>query len=84
MISLIGVLSGSNMTASLGMVVTRKIRLHGITCGSRDDFEVMNRAISQHRLQPQIDRIFGFDELHAALDYLAGGAQFGKICIRFS
>jgi NADPH:quinone reductase-like Zn-dependent oxidoreductase len=83
-ISMIGVLSGANMTASLGMVVTRKIRLQGITCGSRDGFEAMNRAIAQHRLQPQIDRVFTFDELHAALDYLGSGAQFGKICIKFN
>ena len=82
-ISVIGVLSGGNMTARLGMVVTRQIRLQGITCGSRDGFEAMNRAISQHRLEPQIDRVFAFAELHAALDYLASGAQFGKICIKF-
>lgn len=83
-ISMIGVLSGATMTASLGSVVTRQIRLQGITCGNRDGFEAMNRAISQHRLQPQIDRVFAFDELHAAFDYLASGAQFGKICIKFA
>lgn len=81
-ISVIGVLSGATMTASLGTVVTRQIRLQGITGGSRDGFEAMNRAIGQHRLQPQIDRIYAFDELHAALDYLASGAHFGKICIK--
>ncbi len=83
-LSVIGVLSGSAMTASLGMIVTRQIRLQGITVGSRDGFEAMVRAIAQARIQPQVDRVFAFEELHQALDYLGSGAQFGKICIRIS
>ena len=80
-ISLIGVLSGSDMTVPLGMIVTRKVRLQGITVGSRDEFEQMVRAISQHKLKPVVDKVFAFEELKNALDYLASGAHFGKICI---
>jgi NADPH:quinone reductase-like Zn-dependent oxidoreductase len=67
----------------LGLVVTRHVRLQGITVGSRDDFETMARAIAQHQLRPAIDqRVFAFAELHQALDYLASGQHFGKICIQ--
>jgi hypothetical protein len=27
--------------------------------------------------------VFAFDELRAALDYLASGAHFGKVCLAF-
>lgn len=81
-ISMIGVLSGASMETRLGPIVTRHIRLQGITLGSRDDFEAMTRAISQHKLRPVIDRVFDFEELRAAFDYLASGMHFGKICIR--
>jgi len=81
-ISLIGVLSGLNMDVSLGPIVTRKVRLQGITVGSRDGMEAMIRAISQHAIKPVIDRIFAFEELREALDYLERSGHFGKICIR--
>lgn len=82
-ISLIGVLSGANMTGNLGLIVTRKVRLQGITVGSRDGMEAMLRAVSQHALKPVIDKTFAFEELREALDYFKRGVHFGKICIRF-
>ena len=81
-ISLIGVLSGLNMDVSLGPIVTRKLRLQGITVGNRDGMEEMIRAISQHNLIPVVDRTFAFEELKQALGYLAGGEHFGKVCIQ--
>lgn len=81
-ISMIGVLSGAALSAPLGHVVTRQVRLQGITVGHRDGFEAMVRAIEQHRLRPVIDRVFRFEELKEALAYLKSGAHFGKICIR--
>jgi NADPH:quinone reductase-like Zn-dependent oxidoreductase len=80
-VAMIGVLSGATMSASLGLVVTRQVRLQGITVGHRDGFEAMLRAIAQHRLRPVVDRVFAFDELKEAMAYLKTGAQFGKICI---
>ncbi len=81
-ISLIGVLSGGSLELPLGPIVTRHIRLQGITVGSRDDFETMCRAIVRHALRPAIDRVFAFEELPAALAHLASGKHFGKIAIR--
>ncbi|MEW5863827.1 MAG: NAD(P)-dependent alcohol dehydrogenase [Pseudomonadota bacterium] len=81
-LSMIGVLSGGRLSAPLGLVVTRQVRLQGITVGHRDGFEAMARAIGQHRLQPVVDRVFAFEELKEALAYLKSGAHFGKVCIR--
>jgi NADPH:quinone reductase-like Zn-dependent oxidoreductase len=81
-ISLIGVLSGGNMDVPLGPVVTRHVRLQGVTVGNRDDLTKMAAAMQQHKLEPVIDRIFAFEELRGAFDYLSSGRHFGKICIR--
>ena len=35
-----------------------------------------------NRLEPVIDRVFGFDEAPAAYRYLESGAHFGKVVIR--
>jgi NADPH:quinone reductase-like Zn-dependent oxidoreductase len=81
-LSMIGVLSGGMLAAPLGLVVTRQVRLQGVTVGHRDGFEAMLRAFEQHRVKPVIDRVFAFEELKEALAYLKSGAHFGKICIR--
>jgi NADPH:quinone reductase-like Zn-dependent oxidoreductase len=81
-LSMIGVLSGGVMSAQLGLVVTRQVRLQGITVGHRDGFEAMMRAIAQHRLKPVVGKVFAFEELKEALAYLKSGAHFGKVCIR--
>ena len=80
-LAMIGVLTGGEMATSLGLIVTRQVRLQGITVGHRDGFETMLRAIEQHQIRPVVDRVFAFDELKAALAHLKSGAQFGKVCI---
>ena len=80
-VAMIGILSGSAMAASLGSIITRQVRLQGVTVGHRDGFEAMVRAIALHRLQPVVDRVFAFDELKQAMAYLQSGAQFGKVCL---
>jgi len=80
-LSMIGVLSGGTLSAQLGRVVTRQVRLQGVTVGHRDGFEAMVRALEQHRVKPVIDRVFGFAALKEAMTYLKSGAHFGKVCI---
>lgn len=80
-ISLIGVLSGLAINASLGFIVTRQVRLQGVTVGHRDGFEAMTKAIEQHGYKPVLDKQFGFGELKEALAYLKSGKHFGKVCI---
>lgn len=81
-VSMIGVLGGATMNAPLGLVVTRAVRLQGITVGSRDDFIAMTRAIEASRMKPVIDRTFAFAALPEALAYLKSGQHFGKVCIQ--
>ncbi len=81
-ICLIGVLSGSNHEFRLPLVVTRKIRLEGVTCGNREQFEAMLRAVGQHKLRPALDdKVFGLDDLPAAFAHMREGRHFGKIVV---
>ena len=80
-VAMIGVLSGGSMASPLGLIITRQVRLQGVTVGHRDGFEAMLRAIDQHRVKPVVDRVYAFEELKEAMAYLKSGAQFGKVCI---
>jgi len=83
-LAMIGIVAGGTAELSLGQVVTRAIRLQGITVGNRDMLEAMIAAIEQNPITPPIDdRIYAFDELPQALATLPAGKHFGKIAIRF-
>jgi len=79
-ISLIGVLAGP-ADFNLTRVLMNNIRMQGVLVGHRAGFEAMNRAIEAHGLRPIVDRTFAFGDLPAALDHLASGQHFGKLCI---
>ncbi|NNF80221.1 MAG: NAD(P)-dependent alcohol dehydrogenase [Rhizobiales bacterium] len=79
-ISLIGVLSGVGAEVNLGRVVTRHVRMQGVTLGSKCLLEDMCRAMELHRTEPVIDNSrFEFEELGRALQSLPEGRHFGKI-----
>jgi NADPH:quinone reductase-like Zn-dependent oxidoreductase len=82
-IALIGVLSGLSPTLPLGAIVTRQVRLQGVTVGHRDGFEAMLTAMAQHKLRPIIGKAFAFGELKTALVDLGKPADLGKTVIRF-
>jgi NADPH:quinone reductase-like Zn-dependent oxidoreductase len=77
----IGNLAGGGQV-NPALILARRACVYGIQVGSREMFEAMNRAVSQARLEPVIDRQFEFGEARAAYDYLAGRGHFGKIVIR--
>ncbi|REJ79018.1 MAG: NAD(P)-dependent alcohol dehydrogenase [Acidobacteria bacterium] len=79
-IALIGVLSKSDGVDPLPILM-KSIRLHGIFVGSRTMFEEMNRRIADEYLKPVVDRVFGFDEVTEALNYMKSGSHFGKLVV---
>lgn len=81
-ISLIGVLSGHIEDFMVTPVLMRNVRIQGVLVGHREMFENMNRAIAAHEIRPVVDRVFGFDEVHEALQFMAEGRHFGKVAIR--
>lgn len=82
-VALIGLLAETgefNPTA----ILMRSVRVQGIYVGSRDMFEAMNRAITQHQLRPVVDRVFPFEAARDALRHMESGSHFGKICIQLA
>ena len=58
------------------------MHVQGIYVGSRTQFEDMNRALDQNRIQPVIDNIYAFHDLPAALRHMQSATHFGKIVVR--
>jgi NADPH:quinone reductase-like Zn-dependent oxidoreductase len=80
----VGFLGGMELRLDLPKVFRRVPVIRGLSVGSIADFEAMNAAIEEWKLVPVIDRVFARHELPAALDYMASGAQFGKIALRIA
>jgi NADPH:quinone reductase-like Zn-dependent oxidoreductase len=81
-ISMIGGLSGPATELNPGLILARRANVQGISVGSMQMFEAMNRAIAANAIKPVLDRVFSFDEAQAAYRHMASGAHFGKIVIR--
>ncbi|MGO4269304.1 zinc-binding dehydrogenase [Paenibacillus sp. TAF58] len=81
-ISIVGLLSGGSVEGfHVVPAILRRARLQAINVGSREMFESMNRAVSNHKLRPAIDRVFPFEQAIDAFKYFENGSYFGKICI---
>jgi NADPH:quinone reductase-like Zn-dependent oxidoreductase len=80
-ITLIGVLAGAAEINPM-LIFSRRANLQGISVGSMQMFEAMNRAISASGMEPIIDKVFEFDETPAAFRHLQSAQHFGKVVIR--
>lgn len=60
-------------------ILSKRTRLCSQSVGSLESLVAMNRAISQHRLHPIIDKTFAFSELRAGYEHLGSGRAIGKI-----
>ena len=80
-VELIGVITGIAGEVNITSILRKHVRVQGISVGSRDSFEQMNRAIGQQKLHPVIDRVFPFDKAPEAMAYLESGTHFGKVVI---
>ena len=81
-VTLIGLLSGVGAEIDPMPILAKQIQLLGVFVGSREMFESMNTAIGLHGLKPVIDKIFEFDQIHEALNWVASGSHFGKVIVR--
>jgi NADPH:quinone reductase-like Zn-dependent oxidoreductase len=80
-IELIGVLTGFSGPISTVALLTRQVRLQGVTVGNRQQQIEMIRALDANAMKPVIDKTFPLPDLIEAFRYQASGAHFGKICI---
>jgi NADPH:quinone reductase-like Zn-dependent oxidoreductase len=80
-IAVIGAVSGFEGGIPFAMVQAKRLRVQGVTVGSRRDQLNMVRAIEANGIKPVIDRTFALDKLADAFRHLQSGQHFGKICI---
>ncbi len=62
----------------------KQLNVLGSTMGSPEDFDSMIKFVTQHRLKPVVDRVFGLNHGEAAFRWMDEGKQFGKIVVTVS
>ena len=77
---MIGVLTGAADLNPM-LILGKRANIQGISVGSTQMFEAMNRAITVAGMKPVIDKVFGFDDTPAAFRHLESAQHFGKIVI---
>ena len=81
MVAQIGVLTQSNEPVAIPLILRKQLDVKGIYVGSRADFEEMNRALEQTRIEPVIDQVFALAEAREAFSAMESGSHFGKLVI---
>ena len=80
-VSMIGVLSGNEVSMSISAVLAKWIAIQGITVSHREDFLSMNRFLETQRLRPIIDTVLPLNDAQVAYDELPRGHHFGKLVL---
>jgi NADPH:quinone reductase-like Zn-dependent oxidoreductase len=80
-IAVIGVLSGMVKDLNVAAMFGANARIHGITVGSREQFEAMCRAIEANAIHPVIDKRYRLEDAQSAFRAMKAGEHFGKIVL---
>ena len=80
-ISMIGGLSGCATELNPGLIFSRRANVQGISVGSMQMFEAMNRAIEANAIKPAIDKVFAFDDIGKAFEHMEANKHLGKIVV---
>ena len=80
-IHLIGILADPSEKTNMIMITMKGINIHGIYVGSCAMFDRMNEDIEKYQVKPVIDKIFSFEQVEEAYEYMRAGSHFGKVVI---
>ena len=80
-LALIGAVAGFEGGIPFAVSQAKRLRLQGVTVGSRRDQIEAVRAIEAGGIRPVVDRAFPLDQLADAFRHLQAGKHVGKICI---
>lgn len=76
-----GATTGDMPGADLRRIFIRQLQILGSTLGDLHEFADLLRYVHHTGLTPVIDSEYVLDDVHAALDRLDSGAQFGKVVL---
>lgn len=81
-LAIIGAVAGfENDAMPFAMVQAKRLKLQGVTVGSRRDQIDMIRAIEAADLHPVIDRTFALADIADAFGHMRHGGPVGKVCL---
>ena len=80
-LAMIGAVGGWDGGIPFMPVQAKRLRLQGVTVGSRADQIALVRAIEASQIKPVVDRSFALAELADAFQHMAAGKHFGKVVI---
>jgi NADPH:quinone reductase-like Zn-dependent oxidoreductase len=81
-IAIIGAVAGFKIdTIPFAILQAKRLRLQGVTVGSRRDQTDMVRAIEVNGIKPVVDRSFPLEQLADAFRHMNAGQHVGKVCI---
>lgn len=82
-IAIVAALSGTVDKLPVIPMITKNIRMTGLSVGSREHHLSMIRAIEAAGVRPVIDRSFSLEAISDAFRYQETGHHFGKICLEW-
>lgn len=80
-VSMIGVLTGVVGPVPTALLMSKNIRLQGITVGSQEHQDAMIRALEASGIRPVIDSRYPLERIAEAFAHQISQAHFGKICL---
>jgi NADPH:quinone reductase-like Zn-dependent oxidoreductase len=80
-IAVIGVLGGFVQQVNFAAVLGASARIQGLSVGSREMFEAMNRALVLHQIHPVVDKVYPWTQAREAFAAMQAGEHFGKIVL---
>jgi NADPH:quinone reductase-like Zn-dependent oxidoreductase len=80
-LAIIGAVAGFDGGIPFAISQAKRLRLQGVTVGSRRDQMEAVRAIEANGIKPVVDSSFPLEDLADAFRHLQAGKHIGKICI---
>ena len=78
-----GATTGPFVKIDIRALFIKHQRLIGSTMGTLQDLKEVLQLVEAGKLEPVLDKVFSFQEVHQAHERLEQGAQFGKIVLDF-
>ena len=88
---LVGLTGGRSADIDLGVILTKRLRLEGTVLRSRSNEEKTEvvrsfrndvlPALESGQIRPVIDRVFSFDQVTEAHQYVESDSNFGKVVV---
>lgn len=79
-----GATTGDQPPADLRRIFIRQLKILGSTLGTLHEFQTLLAFVERTKLQPIIDSEYTLDNVHAALNRLESGTQFGKVVLKIA